>query len=97
MADNCASLQSPEESVGGMALPLVKAELKSRGLPAKEKKTSLIRHLIVVLKQEEAKPSCSPNESSKSTAAVPTQVSPADKGSAVMTSETCRRSLPILS
>ena len=39
--------------MSGMSLSLIKAELKKRGLPMKEKKASLIACLIVVLKQAE--------------------------------------------
>ena len=39
--------------MSGMSLSLVKAELKKRGLPVKEKKASLMARLIVVLKQTE--------------------------------------------
>ena len=53
MAENCASIKSAEEIVGGMSLSLVKAELKKGGLPVKGKKASLMMRLIVVLKEAE--------------------------------------------
>ena len=53
MAENCAWIKSAEKIVSGMSLSLIKAELKKRGLPMKEKKASLIACLIVVLKQAE--------------------------------------------
>ena len=53
MAENCAWIKSAEEIVSGMSLSLIKAELKKRGLPVKEKKASLMACLIVVLKQAE--------------------------------------------
>ena len=53
MAENCASIKSAEKIVSGTSLSLIKAELKKRGLPVKEKKASLMARLIVVLKQAE--------------------------------------------
>ena len=53
VAENCASIKSAEEIVSGMSLSPIKAELKKRGLPVKEKKASLMARLIVVLKQAE--------------------------------------------
>ena len=87
MTYNCASIQSAEEIVSGMTLSVVKAELKKRGLQVKGKKESLTVRLIVVLKQEELKPSCSQNGSAESTTTVPTQALPGDNGSEASTSD----------
>lgn len=53
VAEKCASIKPAEEIVSGMSLSPIKAELKKRGLPVKEKKASLMARLIVVLKQAE--------------------------------------------
>ena len=50
MADNCSSSESAEEIVSKMSLPLVKAELQKRGLPAEGKKPVLMARLIVAIK-----------------------------------------------
>ena len=68
-------------------LSLVKAELQKRGLPAKGKKAVLMARLIVAIKQEESKPSCSQNENKKSTNTVPKQALPVDNGPAASTGE----------
>ena len=70
-----------------MSLSLVKAELQKRGLPAKGKKPVLMARLIVAIKQEESKPSCSQNDNKKSTNTVPKQALPADNGPAASTGE----------
>ncbi|XP_068750876.1 uncharacterized protein [Montipora capricornis] len=87
MADSCASSQSAEEIVSEMSLPLVKAELQKRGIPAEGKKPVLMARLIVAIKQEESKPSCSQNNNKKSTNTVPKQALPADNGPSASTGE----------
>ena len=87
MAKNCASSQSAEETVSEMSLPLVKAELQKRGLPAEGKKPVLMARLIVAVKQEESKPSCSQNNNKKSTNTVPKQALPTDNGPSASTGE----------
>ena len=82
MKHNCPASQSTEAIVSDMSLSLVKAELKKRGLPTKRKKASLVARLIVVLKLEESKPSCSQNKSAESTTTVLKQALPVDNGSA---------------
>ena len=97
MADNCASSQSAEEIVSEMSLSLVKAELQGRGLSAKGKKPVLMARLIVAIKQEESKPSCSLDESKESTNTVPKQALPADNGPAASTAKHLSPGLLIIS
>ena len=87
MADNYASSESGDEILSEMSIPLVKAELQRRGLPAKGKKPVLMARLVVAIKQEESKPSCSQNNNKKSTNTVPKQALPAEKGPAASTGE----------
>ena len=87
MADNCASSGSAKEIVSKMSLPLVKAEIQKRGLPAEGKKRVLMSRLIVAIQQEESKPSCSQNNNKKSTNTVPKQALRADNGPAASTGE----------
>ena len=85
MADNCALSPSAEEIVSEISLSLVRAELQKRALPAKGKKPVLMARLIVAIKQEESKPSCSQNENKKSTNTIPKQALPVDNRPAAST------------
>ena len=99
MADNCASSQSAEEIVSEKSLPLVKAELQKRGLPAEGKKPVLMARLIVAIKQEESKPSCSQNNNTKSTQVIQSLNRPCQLTTGLQHQlvNICRRSLPIIS